>query len=576
MLKMTAAQKRMIAMFLIIIFLAVLYTSAKLPKLPIHDVHTFLYAGLVIAWGLMVHQRIVNPKVRRYLVAASVFMLILFLSRLVRWRCLYYNAFAKEYAWYAYYVSFVGVPICAIMAALCVGKEEGDRPLRHAKWLWLILVVFTVIVFTNGWHELFFRFQDETHENYAYGPAYYACVVLVTLLAAVAMIIIIRRCQVTAVRKYWVIPAGGMLFFGCLIVWYYVCGGAPDVFGLKLFQLQETFCMFYVFPFESMIQLGIMPSNTRYELFFENSPVSASIRDEEGIVVYASRKMISEDDEHETSAEKPWQRNDTLRRNEKEIHGGKIVWYEDLTAIRTLDQEIRNVTEELEEENELIRQENEIRSERIRYETQNHLYDKIAKAVKEKALAIDTILTELVNENANNPATERADGLTEDVRRRLMQAMVLGAYVKRMGNMMLITEESERISTKELGSAIRESLEYFGLMEIPHDFQEKGEALLPEKVILLSYELLEAILENVGEIYSLLVFLDAREEFLLRIMTDVEELPVDEGWRSEELARAGITLKIESVDETWRIDLRFPAGEAMESACKGVGKEGGA
>lgn len=464
MLKMTAVQKRMITMFLITIFLAMLYTSGKIPDVPMHDVNTFLYAGLVIAWGLMVHRRIVNPKVRRYLVAASVFMLILFLSRLVRWRCLYYNPIAKEYAWYAYYVSFVGVPLCTIMAALCVGKEEGDKPLRHAKWLWLVQIVFTVIVFTNGLHGLFFRFQDESHENYAYGPAYYACVALVTILSVVTMVIVIRRCQVTAARKYWVIPAAGMLFFACLLFWYYACNGAPVAFGVKLYQLQEIFCLFYIFPFESMIQLGIMPSNTRYELFFENSPVSASIRDEGGIEVYASQNMISEDDERRNSEEKPWRKKDALRRNEKEIHGGKIVWYEDLTVIRTLDEEIRKVTEELEEENELIRQENEIRSERIRYETQNHLYDKIANAVKEKALAIDAILTELVNENAKNPAKAGAEGLTETVKLRLVRAMVLGAYVKRMGNMMLITEESEKISTRELGSAIRESLEYFGLM----------------------------------------------------------------------------------------------------------------
>ncbi len=573
MLKMTAAQKRMIAMFLITILLAVAYTSSVYLDPPILDVHTFLYAGLVIAWGFLVYQRIVNQRVRHYLVAASVFMLILFLSRLIRWRCFRDNAFAQEYAWYAYYVSFVGVPLCAIMAALCVGKE-GDRPHRRAKWLWLIQVVITVIVFTNGLHGWFFCFRDETHKHYTYGAAFYACVAVGAILAIATMVIIIRRCQVTAARKTWVIPAAGMLFFACLIAWYYACGGAPSVFGIKLFQLHEIFCLFYIFPFESMIQLGIMPSNTRYELFFENSPVSASIRDEEGIVVYASKKMIAEDDERVTSAEKPWQRNDTLRRNEKEIHGGKIVWYEDLTAIQTLDQEIRKVTEELEEENELIRQENEIRSERIRYETQNHLYDKIANAVKEKALAIDAILTELVKENAIVTAVEGAAVLTETVRRRLMQAMVLGAYVKRMGNMMLITEESERISTKELGSAIRESLEYFGLMEIPHDFQEKGEAFLPEKVILLSYELLEAILESEHEIYSLLVFLDAKEEFLLRIMLDVEKLPVDEGWRREELAHAGMTLKVECVDETWRMDLRFHGDENAENAQSGVGKEG--
>lgn len=101
MLKMTAGQKKMIGWFVVAILLAMLFQSSDLhERLFLYDVHTFLYAGLVIAWGFMVHQRIVNRLARRYIVLASEFMFILFLSRLIRWRCFRYNAFAQEYTWY--------------------------------------------------------------------------------------------------------------------------------------------------------------------------------------------------------------------------------------------------------------------------------------------------------------------------------------------------------------------------------------------------------------------------------------------------------------------------------------------
>lgn len=556
MLKMTASQKKMIGWFSFAIFLAMLFSCGNLQeKLYLYDVHTFLYSGLVIAWGFLVHQRIVNRQARQHLVLAAIFMLILFISRLIRWRCFRDNAFAQEYAWYAYYVSFVAIPLCSFMAALCVGKEEKEKPLRHVKWLWLIWAAFSAVVITNAWHQLFFQFQDETHKKYTFGPAYYASVGLMAFFAIASMVIIVKRCQVAVVRRYWFIPVVGMLFFAGLIVWYYVIGGSPRIHGVKFYNLQEVFCLCFIFPFESMIQIGIMPGNSRYALFFEQSSLSASILDDGGNVIFSSKTQMPE--EKGVSDKGAIPDGERYRRSEKAIHGGKIIWSEDLTAIQRLDEEIQKVTEELEEENDLIRQENEIRSERIRYETKNHLYDKIAGAVREKALAIDTILEGLVSENkAVRENTEGGGDEHEIVANGLIQAMILGAFVKRMGNMMLITEEADRISTRELGSAVRESLEYFGLTGTPNDFQEKEERLLPSKVILLSYELLEEILESKDEIYSLMVYLDASEVFLFRILLDSEQIPVEETWRAKEIAAAGVRLFVEYVDDTWRVTLR--------------------
>lgn len=181
------------------------------------------------------------------------------------------------------------MPLCSFMAALCVGKGEKDKPLRRAKWLWLVWAAYSAVVITNTWHQQFFRFHDETHKNYSYGPAYYAGVALMAVFALSAMVIIVRRCQIAAVRKYWFIPITGMLFFTGLIAWYYAIGGSPMINGCKLYSLQEVFCLCFVFPFESMIQIGIMPGNSRYALFFKQSSLSANILDEEGNVVFASK-----------------------------------------------------------------------------------------------------------------------------------------------------------------------------------------------------------------------------------------------------------------------------------------------
>lgn len=300
-----------------------------------------------------------------------------------------------------------------------------------------------------------------------------------------------------------------------------------------------------------MIQIGILPSNTRYELFFENSSVPVSLQDVSGKVAYASK----------TYAEEGLGENG--RRMEKQIGGGKVVYHENLSTIRKLDQEIQKVTEKLEEENDLIRRENEIRSERISYETKNRLYDKLAIAVRDKAFLMDELLTRIVTE------AKDVEGLDKE---KLARAMILGAYVKRRGNLMLIAEESKQISVKELGNAIRESLEYFGLTGATWDYEEKGERLLSEEVILLTQDLFESILETKEQMESLLVLMDAREGFLFRMVFDGEEPPIDEHWRESELANAGLKLNVKSLDDVWRVNLFLEEDTKSDGAHPG--KEG--
>lgn len=565
MLKMTTGQKRMIFCFGVAIAIAVIHTSTKLSDVfHLHDLHTLIYACVVIAWGFLVHQRITNRLIRKHLVAASFFMWILFFARMIRCFCADDNVIAKEYAWYFYYVSFTAIPTCCFMAALCVGKTEKDRPLRHAKWLWLFQALITLVVFTNPWHEMFFRVLDRMHDEYEYGPLFYVCIPCGFLFAILTLYIIVRRCQIESLRKYGFIPALGMMFFFGLLAWYYLSGGSPEISGHRLYLIQEVYCLTFIFPFESMIQLGIMPNNSRYALFFENSPINVNILDEKGNVVYASSlRQLQNGTGQENEARDPAIQEEARRRSERKIYGGKVVWYEDLTPIQKLNSEIQKVTEKLEEENDLIREENRIRSERISYETKNRLYDKIAGAVKEKALAIDEILTFVAETDADNPEME-----SDSVRKQLIRAMILGAYVKRKGNIMLITEEADRISTKELSSAIRESLDYFQLTGIPYDFQEYGEICVPSKVILLAQELWQILLETALESNSLLVILDAREGFHFRTMLETEELSLGEAWRAKELAGAGVMLKAERMDDVWRLDLGMEKKSGWEKEGK--------
>ena len=539
MLKKTAEQKKIIAAFLVAILagmLSTIFPIARYFGFGIRSLSSLIYAGTVLGWVFLIRKRIVEVRVRRYLLLAAVFMIAIFVLRECRWYFFEGLEMLDEFARYGYHFCFIMVPFCALLAALCVGKESVRA--MPVILLWLAEATLAALIFTNPVHGLLFRNLDIQTGTYEYGPVYYLCVAWEFLLGLTAFGVILNRCRVSASRRKWYVPFFGMVFGTVLLAVYFIEGGAPSIGGMKIYNLQEVFCLTFILPFEMQIQTGILPSNSRYELFFREGSIAATIKDQEGRTVYASRDKFP----------KPLPSNENTRMREHEIRGGRITWMEDLTAIRRAEEELRKVTELLEDENGLIAQENEIRAERMGYETQNRFYDKIAGMVRKQTTAIQNSLKDKPQEPLFSE--------------RLPYVAVLGAYVKRMGNLMLLSDQRGTISSEELAAAIRETLDSMKLMDKIGSLRVTGEEELPAQLAILAYEMLETVLEQalpdtVGVAVRLLA--ERASGFLLELRTDETSGSLTEQWKAKERSEIGAFLKVSyEEDEGWCYTLTCP------------------
>lgn len=544
MLKKTAQQKKLIVAFGVAWLAAIIITALPARWRELSDRGSCLYAGIILAWGFLVKRRIANSYVRRTLLLASYLMAALFVLRLCRWDFFSNSPLFDEYVRYAYYVCFTAVPLCAFQAAVCVGRPMDERPPRATAVLWLIQAAFVAVFFTNPLHGLLFRNIDILTESFEHGPLYYAYVIWGSVLGVASFLLILVRCRVSASRKKWYIPVIGMAFGAGLLLFYYAWGGSPAIGPFKLYFVQEAFCMTFIAPFEGMFQTGILPGNSHYGLFFNNGSIHAAILDAEGNIAFSSGDY----------SDAPPGENERIC--EQEIHGGKIIWRENLTEIRAMEKRILQATEQLADENELIRQENKIRAERIGYETKNRLYDKIAGAVKEQAMAIRDEL--------------QGDPEEEKLLEKLPRVAIRGAYVKRMGNLMLLADEKGTVSVRELGSAIRESLDSVRLLNCGAIFTAKGEEEIPAPYAMLTYAAFETALESgmqdMGNV-SVRIHADKEKGFKALIETDGTKRPLPEAWRAKEMEKAGAELTVTSSDGTWSVRLTGRlSGERGETA----------
>ena len=535
MLRYSKLQKRRVAAFILALALAV---STTLPLFRVfHSPGTFLYMGLVLAWAMTVLRRIPSGRIRRLLLYCCAFMLLVFVLRLCRYDLFREFRRVSEYLLYLYGVCYTMAALLSFLTALYTGrgKREVRRGLLAA--LWLAETLLCVLMLTNPLHGLFYGFEPGTLDIRTHGPVYILMVAWCAVFAIAAIALLLARCRNSSSRSYWFLPAGGFALGAGLLVWYFLAGGAPQLQEIKLFNLQEAFCLTVVLPFEAIFRIGLIPTNSDYELFFRRSVIKAAILDGEGRTVVASPSYLPEPGEGE-------------RRRSAPIPGGSVVWFEDIGELLRLRRELTALNEDLAAENELIREEKELQEERITYETRNRLYDGISEALLPQTQAMLRLL--------------EADADPAEFRRRLEFALVMGVYIKRMGNLMLLGDGKNALPIGELTLSAAESFEYLRLGGVACSLECRGDGEVPTGQLLTCYRVFEHFLEaNRAEIHACQLVLLPEEGVLLRLALDAPTL-----LGAEDALPAGHGLALETAleDDTWYVTLRrAPKAEAKEA-----------
>ena len=525
----------------IVIFSAFFIAGVITCMMPIHGwrphhITAFCYISMIIIWALIIRRRILNEKVRHRILIACIFMVLLFFFRMCKFSFFPDIYILEETLWYLYYIPMTAIPMVFFMAAQWVDPVKNARALiLFEKIAIAVWVIVCIVASTNHWHNFVFKITVPPYKEYTHNWFYFIIFAWMLIFGLGSFYTLFLKCSLSAAKKLWFIPAI-CIAAGCvLLAWYLIVGGSPRIAGYKIFQIHEAYCFPFIAGFESMILIGMIPANTGYERLFDRSMINACIFDAGDNPVLPAEDWTKQ----EGDADHP------LRT--EEVSGGYVSWIEDLSAITSLNAQIAEVTEELEGENDLIRQENDIRAERVSYETKNRLYNRIAAAVRTRAVDVNELLKyEYENEDEFHDC--------------LKYALVQTAYIKRMGNLMIVTDGVKSLSTGELKLAINESLDYIRLKDCACDLIADGECEVSSALMLLAYELFECAVEDVwSRLNSLAVVFETGDKFAMTIALDRKAEAISPSWKDKEISKAGGRLSVTYVDETYYIRLEADA-----------------
>lgn len=446
-------------------------------------VRTMIYIALYTAWGASIRKRVVQSQVRRYLTAVSLLMVFWFALRTAKYYFVV-DPTVTRYLWYLYYIPMLLIPMLAVFVSISLGKPEGFRLPKIALLFYIPTLVCLALVLTNDLHQLVFTFPEGeiwSDKNNGYSVGYYfvfAWNVICALTAFTTMTVMSRK---SSREKY--LP---VIVLAASILYALIYAGGVDWMQLIAGDITAAQCLLFAGIFESCIRCGLIRVNTGYDALFEAGTLGAQITDVDYRVHYTSANAGHFSEETMRLAENSTVNIDknTLLKSHR-IDGGHVLWQEDITDITSLLEKLSENKEKIAQGNAVERENYDIKLKINSAREKNRLYGMLQQKTARQIELIGELLSQYDNET------------DEEKRRNLLaRVAVLGAYIKRRGNMMFITDKAETVDIIELSRALDESFANIKLLEIECavDCPDVGE--ISSRDAARVYDFFEAVIEE--------------------------------------------------------------------------------
>ncbi|MDD6799780.1 MAG: histidine kinase N-terminal 7TM domain-containing protein [Firmicutes bacterium] len=448
-------------------------------------IRSFLYIGLYTAWGISVYTRIVQVKIRRYLSIEAVLMVAWQSLRTVKY--LFSSDYnTSRYLWYMYYLPMLFIPMFSVFIALSIGKPEEHKLAGQAYLLYIPTAILLLMVLTNDFHQLVFVFKSSewTDHNYSYGFCYWIIIGWAIFCALTAIILFFVKCRIPKTRKIlWTpfIPLAAAITY-CIL---YLLRIEWLIFFAA--DITSFLCLTFTAIFESCLRCGLIQSNTGYDALFPVSSLRAFITDTDYNICYSSSESadLPVGTMRATEREPVRLNRNTLLKGHP-IRAGHVIWQEDVA-------ELADTLEQLDENNKAIAASNEVERENYQINRRiatlherNRLYDLINTQTTRSYELLKVILDDYENCREDEEA----------VRKILSKTAVIGAYIKRRGNLILLSENETALPIKELKLCLNESIQNLELLGIKCEYTIRTTSSLPIAGIIRIYDLFEKIVES--------------------------------------------------------------------------------
>lgn len=442
-------------------------------------VRNAIHISLLFSWVVSVQRRLVNKNVRRLMLIVGCLLLFWLVDKIAKWD--FTGSVTHplvRYLWYGFYVGMLFVPTLGAFIINYLGKPENYSHPKKLNYLLIPPTILLTAVFTNDLHQKVFVFYNgfiHFDQDYGYDWVYFLNMAWFIGMGFYFVVMMLLKSRVPGSRKLRKMPIAIMVFAALFWLGY----------SMRLYNCDITVmdCLIITLLLESAIQSGLLPSNTGYQAVFDSTTVPVQIVDREYQPHFVSGSALPVSEEQMRQTEHSTvDLGDTLL-SSAPIKAGRVVWQDDITRLNDLRIRLRDTMEQLGEENTLLQAELELKENRAKADEQNRLYDRITQEVEPQLIKADELLHRIEEGDHNS-------------RNLIAKVCVLGSYIKRRGNLLLLGEDNGIIHTRELEYCIRESMDNLNLAGMFTSFHSSCVGSMHLEHIVAAYDFYEVLVER--------------------------------------------------------------------------------
>ncbi len=481
-LKTCKKNKSILLQSLFASFVVIFFSYSRFPviNIPYSSYVTGIgYILLIIFWLVPISKRIIDKQVRRHIIHVGCLLISLMLTRTIKWS-IYYNPPVEQLMWYLYYVSILFAPYYLFLISLSINKNLYATYQSKFKYIYMINLFLVLIIVTNSYHQLVFKIIEwkVNGDIIEYMPFYYLLSAWLLIQYVVTIVVTYKNCKLPKLEKRIMAPIFVIIIFMIYLFFYRT---NPTKYGVGFVEFAVAFCIADIALIESFELTGLIQSNTKYVEIFKNSEIPMMIVDKNYDVKISSKiEMGLEKAEYSKITDSTYIESGNKRVCLKSIEDGYIVWLDDMEMINKKNSELEKVNNTMLIENELLEKEFIVKKRELAIQEKNRIYDEIQTSIAEKINTVDYLIA----------------NLNEEKQTELVKICIIGAYIKRISNIILLSQMAPYINTIQLQNAIQESLLNFKIINSVEANDDFIDFNIKAELVKLIYNYFEEYLER--------------------------------------------------------------------------------
>ena len=445
---------------------------------------TLLFAILFTMWTIRLYYKLYDKKTRRYILFIGILIVFWMLIRIIKGVTLDINI--ERICWYLYYLPLIFIPtLFYVCSNSLLSKMNKTRKI----FIYLISSILLILVLTNDFHELVFKFNNGIyfHNDYNHYIGYYLIFIWIFYLFGGSMIkLAINRLKIKKDLKVF-LPLI-VLLLGLIYTYLYIL----DVPYIRETNMSIVNSVLICLGIELAFYLDLIPNNKKYIQKFFNSNLDMAIISLDGKTKYTtcSFKVIPNfilDDIKNNKVKQTYQKKHIVY-DIKKNKDSYVILRKDLTNIFKLKEEMLKQQKELLKQQESMKLEEKTKRELYEIKIRKDTINRVEKKLEEKRLEAKKILMK--------DDIKRED--LEKVKRIIIYSKKKSMLIISEMNNEIYNEESIKILLNELIVGMS-SLNIEGLVVVKNKMNIKGRIM--SYLYDIVYELIENSKNNAVMIY---------------------------------------------------------------------------